>query len=429
MLEVTLFRLRQRWPDAQINVFTKNAKAIQECYAFASPIDVTNGFRFPWLTAIPLRIYPSVSKAKLWRAVSALEWQMHQFFPGATDSAFRANLEKKLLANISTTVQLKTIIEAELVVACGGGYITDTFPNKATRTLAILNMSAWLNKPSVLVGQGLGPITCPALKAQASAVLPRMSLIALRESKASGPLLKSLGVSEQRYITTGDDAIELAYQARSPNVGHAVGVNLRVARYAEIDEEIIQAVRSAVYEFAKQKGTRLLPVPISHGVKENDPEAIRSLLKGFVENCDGGKGLDTPEKVIKQIGLCRVVVTGSYHAGVFALSQGIPIVALAKSQYYQDKFLGLAAQFGSGCEVIVLEDDQLKNNLHLALDRAWNSIEKTRPILLELAKGQIAQGRDAYQRVYEIQNQYLQLPSPKGGDGIMAKFSRAAKNG
>ena len=30
----------------------------------------------------------------------------------------------------------------------------------------------------------------------------------------------------------------------------------------------------------------------------------------------------------------RLVITGSYHAGVFALAQGVPVLALAKSAYY-----------------------------------------------------------------------------------------------
>ena len=35
-----------------------------------------------------------------------------------------------------------------------------------------------------------------------------------------------------------------------------------------------------------------------------------------------------------------VEVTGSYHAGVFALAQGIPVVGLLQSAYYEQKFIG-----------------------------------------------------------------------------------------
>jgi polysaccharide pyruvyl transferase WcaK-like protein len=51
-----------------------------------------------------------------------------------------------------------------------------------------------------------------------------------------------------------------------------------------------------------------------------------------------------------------VVVAGSYHAAVFALSQGIPVVALVKSPYYVNKMVGLGDQFGAGCEIVRLDE-------------------------------------------------------------------------
>ncbi|NJR75723.1 MAG: polysaccharide pyruvyl transferase family protein [Scytonema sp. CRU_2_7] len=107
---------------------------------------------------------------------------------------------------------------------------------------------------------------------------------------------------------------------------------------------------------------------------------------------------------MEQIGRCRVVVTGSYHAGVFALAQGIPIMGLAKSEYYADKFLGLADQFGVGCEVIFLHEQEFATKLVDSIDRALESAEQLRPQLLEAAKEQVELGHTAYKRVYELVN-------------------------
>ena len=52
------------------------------------------------------------------------------------------------------------------------------------------------------------------------------------------------------------------------------------------------------------------------------------------------------EGTITTIARCRLVVTGSYHAALFALSMGVPAIGIATSRYYEDKFLGLADQFG-----------------------------------------------------------------------------------
>ena len=53
----------------------------------------------------------------------------------------------------------------------------------------------------------------------------------------------------------------------------------------------------------------------------------------------------SPEAVMKNVSACRMVVTGSYHAAVFALSQGIPALTISKSAYYDSKFNGLGDMF------------------------------------------------------------------------------------
>lgn len=102
------------------------------------------------------------------------------------------------------------------------------------------------------------------------------------------------------------------------------------------------------------------------------------------------------------VGLCRTVVTGSYRAAVFALSQGIPIVALAKSEYYGCKFRGLLHQFRHGCNIISLDAHGLEASLLDGIESAWRSAKRTRPKLLEAATRQIALCRAAYARVRDL---------------------------
>jgi colanic acid/amylovoran biosynthesis protein len=209
-------------------------------------------------------------------------------------------------------------------------------------------------------------------------------------------------------MTTGDDAIELAYTARNTALGNGIGVNLRVAEYSGVNSSLLETVRLTLHNLAKKWDASLIPAPIDHlfyeGYAEPDSATIEKLIKGYNHTSDGGRSLDTPLKVIEQIGQCRVVVTGSYHAGVFALSQGIPAIGLAKSEYYADKFLGLAEQFGVGCEVIFLDDRELQRKLVDSIDRAWQSAEQLRPQLLEAARRQVELGHTAYKRVYELVN-------------------------
>ena len=114
---------------------------------------------------------------------------------------------------------------------------------------------------------------------------------------------------------------------------------------------------------------------------------------------NGGSDLNTPLKVIEQVGKCRIVVTGAYHAAVFALAQGIPVVGFAKSTYVREKFLGLADQFGTGCETVDLDAPDFAVQLETAMTNAWLSATTVRAQLLKAAERQIESSYAAYQRV------------------------------
>jgi len=106
--------------------------------------------------------------------------------------------------------------------------------------------------------------------------------------------------------------------------------------------------------------------------------------------------------VIEQIQRCRVLVTGSYHAAVFALAQGTPVVCLANSAYYSDKFLGLLEQFRGGGVVISLHESLLGTRVRDTVMKTWASAEQVRPQLLASAKEQIQLSQAAYQRLHDI---------------------------
>ena len=88
-----------------------------------------------------------------------------------------------------------------------------------------------------------------------------------------------------------------------------------------------------------------LPISVS-GVVESAPDTAvaEELISGPWASGLGEEEPCDPRAIIKRIGRCRVVVTGSYHVAVFALSQGIPAICLANSEYYEIKFRGLADQ-------------------------------------------------------------------------------------
>jgi colanic acid/amylovoran biosynthesis protein len=113
--------------------------------------------------------------------------------------------------------------------------------------------------------------------------------------------------------------------------------------------------------------------------------------------------------VIANIRRCRVVVTGSYHAAVFALSNGIPVVCVVGSHYYGTKFYGLVSQFGeagkAGCRVVVpnAEDPEgSRAELIAAIREQWDRAEALAAPLRAAAAQQIAAHHGAYARLRHL---------------------------
>jgi colanic acid/amylovoran biosynthesis protein len=200
-------------------------------------------------------------------------------------------------------------------------------------------------------------------------------------------------------MTTGDDAIEMVYRLRRDSLSRGLGVNLRVADYSGVDKSLLEPLRQVLRNAMRGHGMPIVPLPISRVPGEADVEAIRYLIDVHADSFCDGSPAEVLDTVIRQVQKCRLVITGSYHAGVFALANGIPIIGLAKSQYYIDKFMGLSKLFGRGCETVLLEKQDFTEHLKDAIERLWNAAERLRPLLLANAIRQIELGHKAYDRI------------------------------
>jgi colanic acid/amylovoran biosynthesis protein len=311
-------------------------------------------------------------------------------------------LQKGRHLNPGLQYYLRVVAEADLVIVSGMGGLTDAFAGYAHGLLDTLNLALQWGIPTAMLGQGIGPLRDPELLTRSKEILPHIRLFSLREGRAGPILLKSVGVFPERIIVTGDDAIEAAYQLRAEQLGDGLGLNLRAADYSQVDLSLIECIRPVIQDFAARNDAPLLPIPISRVSGEEDAVPIQQLMTGYPKVIGLHDDFNTQTNVIRQILHCRVVVTGSYHAAVFALATGIPAVCLAKSEYYVDKFLGLAELFPTGCQVVLVNDPHLSLKLQNAIQRMWESAEQVRPSLLKAAEEQIQLSHTAYQRLYNI---------------------------
>ena len=211
-------------------------------------------------TRIPGRPPPGSSA---WPGASALGWWDRSPWPGCASASGASNCravcgpEPKAAAVRPTTPRAHrrprhrnraaangpspsgsaaAAAQSSLVVALGGGYFTDTDRAQTVRVLNLVEHACDAGVPVALVGQGWDRWTTQTSNPGSSG--PAASRPDRPAGRSPGTrVLERAGVAGERVMVTGDDAIELAYQARIDEIGSDIGLCLRVAGYAPVSPE------------------------------------------------------------------------------------------------------------------------------------------------------------------------------------------------
>lgn len=319
MLKVAAARIRDAWPDCEIHVPTTNPGRLVGTVPGTVPINVG---------------WPGVSMAPINRAGSAVQsvfrpgrplyskWGPQVLFSGGFGRAFES---------------------ADCVISSGGGFVCDAFAKHGVRVLELLSSAQKRGVPTAMFGQGIGPVSDPKLSDLVSRVVPQLDGLGLRVPHAADLPRPSL------WGMFGDDALEFAVGSPAP-VGVDVpilGVNFRLASYNGASLGDLQELGSILHTWVHKNGGAFQPVPIDLS-SGGDNAAITAVLSSGGGTIEPGVLVpDNVESLALAVARCGAVVTMSYHAAVFALGAGVPTICLTSSSYYDGKFRGLQAIFGS----------------------------------------------------------------------------------
>lgn len=403
MLQVAVHRVHKLFPKACIQVLTDSAENLTRYCPTATPLD--NRGRALWFAnGVLLGRYSNLAPSWFLDLLVWLKRMVRSRFPNLLRAILIRRLNRHGRPHEAEAVVafLHALRNADLLLICGAGGFYDGCQPWNMEILDVLEAAIQKKIPTVMLGQGFGPISDAKVISRAMNIFPQVDFITLRGGRGSSAILKSLGVAESRIEITGDEALELACESGSQQHGRGLGINLRFAGSASTDEDDVGKIRPVLQSFARKLDVPIIPLPIAIHKYTRDDLTIKKLLIGFDDKSDGGNGLDSPLKVIQKVACCRIVVTGAYHAAVFALAQGIPVIGLAKSSYFAGKLLGLKDQFGEGCEVVLLDEPDLDKRLHRAIEEAWENADSLRAPLQVRARTQVEASRRSYERLKEL---------------------------
>jgi polysaccharide pyruvyl transferase WcaK-like protein len=403
MLLVAVERITKYYPEAKIYIFTSSPQNLEKFFPEAIPVLIK--LRKDWIEArvflIPMKLLP-VPWAK---RLSHLETSTKSRFPRIAHLLSHIINRLSHSDNSAMDDYYSIIRDSDMVIISGGGFITDYFRNHADGILDTLMLAQKLGKPTAMFGQGIGPLGNPSFLWKAKQILPRLKALGLREGLVSRDIASGLNVPQERITVTGDDSIEIALKQSNTNERRRnIGVNIRLANYAGNFLHLLPSIGKLLEDISRSSGTSIIPIPVRIGGSQSDLESIAQLCNLEAAEYEQSKKISSPEDLVKQINRCQVMVTGSYHAGVFALACGIPVIALVGSDYYEAKFKGLAFQFGVGCTIIQLNSKTMLAELREAIEFGIQNQKRIESQLIETAEFQVDLSKKAWERFLSTEN-------------------------
>ncbi len=378
MLQVAVQRVRELWPGCGIGVVTRQPDRLRHHIPEAEPVALPFG---GWLERY--RSSEGIAPVRTMRPLlSSLGGLLSRLPPLPLPPSLR-----------------DALAEADLVILSGSGILADPFRGPAMARLRLLLAAQRGGKPTALFSQGLGPLNDARLLAAAGQILPPAKLIAVRERLYGLELLAAMNVARERVAVTGDDSLQLALDDRHEDQQRTdLGFNLRLAPYAgnvSSSSKFLEALNSALASFLREESCPLRPLSIHR----QDYRQLKRAAPEIVRRFDLPPHRHEIGSLLRATARCRVVIAGSYHAAVFALGQGKPAICLARSEYYQRKFAGLADLFPEGCLIPDFSSPHAFDELAHHLQRLWDEADEIRPTLLRSARAQVEWSRAAYQRL------------------------------
>ena len=297
---------------------------------------------------------------------------------------------------------LQALRECGLLYICGGGNLRSAY-RRLLWLRSLLAMHAQAHHiPVVVTGVQIGPDLAPDERRVLSQWMPRCAIVGMRDDGASWRLARELGIPDDRLIMTGDDALDLEARPPSTDVKRitdrpAIGLSLHQQDNSVSRPEFLSQLTQVLKPWLQACASDVVFLPHRYSVKpeRDDVRLARELIQalGGSMTCHDAADTDGDEQVLKHLtGKCQFLLTTQFHAAVFAMSQGIPVCAIAQDGYTAEKLNGLfkylgletralnwrAPDLGAKIQAAWLERDTAALQVRTAWDKALPGYHATR---------------------------------------------------
>jgi SAM-dependent methyltransferase/polysaccharide pyruvyl transferase WcaK-like protein len=363
-LSSTLHELGARFPGHRLKVLTPNLQQTQDLHA----CQVGEAPRLAFYDLDVSRLYA----LDTW-------WKKLVFLARASWLLVQARLVRAGLPVVGICARRATLLHdlatAELLVFCGGGYLTGRTLSRLWDGMFLIRMAHAMGTPAVLSGQTIGIWNSRFSRRLAKWGLERAAVIATRDADRSINALEDLRLRRPRVMATCDDALCMdgadagaahlagAFAAagfpRVPERGTYIALNAHYWGLASEEDRshLRDQVVAILDRLAAEGAPPVVGVPM-HRVDVETLEAIQRMRpdgRFRVLRCEDD--FRVARTAIGRSGLC---VAMKHHPLIFALGQRVPAISLARGDYYEHKNGGALGLVGlAACSVRLTDPDYL----------------------------------------------------------------------
>lgn len=313
MLEVNLASLRTVFPTAAFTIVARDPEWVARRYDVA---------------AVPLLGFPGDRAAAAERR-----------------SILAALLESPDREQSPT---IAAVASSDAVIVSGGGNLSSSWPDLLYERAALLELAHRFGKPSVVLGQTIGPHLGEDERHLLVSSLLHARFIGVREL-ASAVLAIDLGIPHQRLWYQIDDSMRmdepLAVLPEEATIAVTIDPQLRATGKA-----LFASLADQLRKLADAAGARLVLIPHAFGGEASDTPSDLTEARLLAEQIGASRvsmveTLDAEDARRAAAG-ASLVISSRYHPIVFALIAGVPSLGIYGDDYCRIKIQGALTHAG-----------------------------------------------------------------------------------
>ncbi|WP_405223854.1 polysaccharide pyruvyl transferase family protein [Lentisalinibacter sediminis] len=269
--------------------------------------------------------------------------------------------------------QIYWLLSCDSVLICGGGNLTSVYPNVLEARLRFLELARRLRRRLFFVSQTLGPYS-QGDRARVRLLLRDADWIGVRDPGFSEA---QIGMQARPAL---DDAVYLQPEFSESVDEMSGGKRFAIFTYRRLDgmsEEDVASLAGASERVAKEREMEGLLVPHHAPQGGGDLNLAREVSAFLSANATFSIAPIMRAAEVKALTQrAQLVVTMRYHQLIFALSAGIPVVAIWGSEYTKGKLGGAFEMMN--LEPCMLPIDRIGKDLDDMVDFVWEQREQFR---------------------------------------------------